>query len=147
MNIKEQLQSDLKDAMRSGDQLRKNTLRMALSAINLAEIEKKSPNDDASTLAIIQKEVKSRREAITDAQRANRSDLVQAAEQEILFLEHYLPKAYSQEELEGLAGQAIRDVGATSLKEIGQVMKVLIPRLQGRATGDQASQAVRKLLA
>jgi hypothetical protein len=65
MNIKEQLQSDLKDAMRSGDQLRKNTLRMALSAINLAEIEKKSPNDDASTLAIIQKEVKSRREAIT----------------------------------------------------------------------------------
>ena len=147
MNLKEKLQSDLKDAMRAGYELRKNTLRMAISAIKFAEIEIKSQLDDSATLAVIQKEVKSRREAIADAQRANRPDLIQAAEHEILLLEQYLPKAFDPAELEALARQAIQEAGATSLKEMGQVMKVLMPRLQGRATGDQASQVVRKLLA
>jgi len=147
MNLKDQLQSDLKDAMRAGDELRKNTLRMTLSAIKLAEIEKRDPIDELGILAIIQKEVKSRRESIADAQRANRTDLVQTAEQEIALLEHYLPKALDAAELEALARQAIEEVGAASIREMGQVMKVLMPRLQGRATGDQASQVVRKLLA
>lgn len=147
MNLKDQLQSDLKDAMRAGDELRKNTLRMTIAAIKLAEIEKRDPLDELAIVAIIQKEVKSRRESIADAQRANRSDLVQTAEQEIALLEHYLPKAFDATELEALARQVIDEVGAASLKEMGQVMKVLMPRLQGRATGDQASQVVRKLLA
>ncbi len=147
MNLKDQLQSDLKDAMRAGDELRKNTLRMTLSAIKLAEIEKHNSIDELGILAIVQKEVKSRRESIADAQRANRTDLVQTAEQEIALLEQYLPKALDAAELEALARQAIEEVGAASLREMGQVMKVLMPRLQGRATGDQASQVVRKLLA
>lgn len=146
MTLKETLQSDLKDAMRAGDELRKNTLRMAIAAIKLAEIEKNAPLDESASLAIMQKEVKSRRESIADAQRANRPDLVQTAELEITLLEHYLPKALDPADLEDLARQAIQEVGASSLKEMGQVMKVLMPRLQGRATGDQASQAVRKLL-
>jgi hypothetical protein len=146
MNLKEKLQSDLKDAMRAGNELRKNTIRMAISAIKLAEIEKQSPLDESATLAMIQKEVKSRRESIADAQRANRSDLIQSAEQEIHILEEYLPKAFDPAELEALARQAIQEAGATSLKEMGQVMKLLMPRLQGRATGDQASAVVRKLL-
>lgn len=147
MNLKDQLQSDLKDAMRTGDELRKNTLRMTLAAIKMAEIEKRDPIDELAMLAIIQKEVKSRRESIADAQRANRTDLVQTAEQEISLLEQYLPKAIDAAELEALARQVIEEVGATSLREMGQVMKILIPRLQGRATGDQTSQVVRKLLA
>lgn len=146
MTLKETLQSDLKDAMRAGDELRKNTLRMAIAAIKLAEIEKNAPLDESASLAIMQKEVKSRRESIADAQRANRPDLVQTAELEISLLEHYLPKALDPADLEDLARQAIQEVGASSLKEMGQVMKVLMPRLRGRATGDQASQAVRKLL-
>lgn len=147
MNLKDQLQSDLKDAVRAGDELRKNTLRMTIAAIKLAEIEKRDPVDELAILTIIQKEVKSRRESIADAQRANRNDLVQTAEQEIALLEHYLPKAFDTIELEALARQVIDEVGAASLKGMGQVMKVLMPRLQGRATGDQASQVVRKLLA
>ena len=147
MNLKDQLQSDLKDAMRAGDVLLKNTLRMAISAIKLAEIEKHSPLDENAVLAVIQKEVKSRREAIADAERAGRPDLIQAAEQEISLLERYLPKALDPAELEMLARQAIQETGATSLKEMGQVMKILMPKLQGRATGDQASQVVRRLLA
>lgn len=147
MNLKERLQADLKEAMRSGDVLRKNTLRMAISAIKMIEIEKQSQLEDGAVLAVLQKEVKSRREAIADAQRANRADLVQVAEQEIHLIEGYLPQALEPEELDELARQAIQEVGATSLKEMGQVMKILVPRLQGRATGEQASQAVRRLLA
>ena len=146
MITKAQLESSLKDAMRSGDVVRKNTIRMVLSAIRLAEVEKGALLDENGLLVVLQKEVKSRRESIADAQRANRSDLVAASEAEIAVLETFLPKSMPQEELDSLARQAVAEVGATSLREMGQVMKVLLPRLQGHATGDQASQAVRKLL-
>lgn len=132
--------------MRSGDALRKTTVRMVLSAIKLAEIEKGITLDESGILAVLQKEVKSRREAIVDAQRAHRADLAAASEAEIAILESFLPKAMPAEELENLARRAIQEVGATSLREMGQVMKVLMPILQGRASGDQASQAVKKLL-
>jgi uncharacterized protein YqeY len=146
MDLKSTLQSDLKDAMRHGEETRKSTLRMALSAIKLAEVEKNAHMDEAAYLAVIQKEIKARREAIEDAQRANRPELITQAEQEIKILQSYLPTALSQEELESMAKAAVSEVGATSIREMGQVMKILIPRLLGRATGDQASAVVRKLL-
>lgn len=146
MDLKTTLQSDLKDAMRHGEETRKSTLRMALSAIKLAEVEKGAHMDEAAYLAIIQKEIKSRRESIVDAERANRPEMITQAEQEITILQGYLPAAFSEEELESIAKAAISEAGATSIREMGQVMKILIPRLQGRATGDQASQVVRKLL-
>jgi uncharacterized protein YqeY len=146
MTTKVQLEAALKESLRSGDEVRKNTIRMALSAVKLTEIEKGNPLDEIGIASILQKEVKSRQESIADAQRANRSDLIVAAEAEIAILEGYLPKAMSSEELEALAHQAIQETGATSVREMGQVMKILMPRLQGRASGDQASQVVRQLL-
>jgi uncharacterized protein YqeY len=146
MTTKAQLESDLKDAMRANDDLRKRTLRMALSAIRFAEVESGSALDENAILAILQKEVKMRQEAIAEAQHANRPDLEEASKAEITVLEPYLPRSFSPEELESQARQAIADVGATSPQEMGKVMKVLMPRLQGRATGDQASQVVRRLL-
>jgi hypothetical protein len=158
MTTKAQLESDLKDAMRANDDLRKRTLRMALSAIRFAEVERgaefyrNSALDENAILAILQKEVKMREiatatlEAIAEAQHANRPDLEEASKAEIAVLERYLPKPFSPEELEVHARQAIAEVGATSSQEMGKVMKVLMPRLQGRATGDQASQVVRRLL-
>lgn len=146
MDTKEQLTSALKDAMRANDDLRKRTIRQTLAAIKQIEIDKRLTLDEAGVLAVLQKEVKSRHEAIADAERAHRPDLVSAARDEIAVLETFLPKGLSPEELEALARQAIAEVGATSPREMGQVMKALLPRLQGRATGDQASQAVRKLL-
>lgn len=136
----------MKDAMRAGDDVRKSTLRMVLSAIRLAEVEKGKPLDEQGLLGVLHKEVKSRRESIADAQRANRPDLIQAAEAEIAVLEGFLPKAMPAEELDVMVRQAIAETGATTLREMGQVMKLLLPQLQGRVTGDQASQAVRKLL-
>jgi uncharacterized protein YqeY len=146
MTLKSKLENDVKDALRTKDDLRKNTLRLALSSIKLTEIDQVNPLDEAGVMAILQKEVKSRHEVIADAEKANRPDLIELANKEIAILETYLPKALSQEELENIARQAIADSGATSPAQLGQVMKILMPRLQGKATGDQASQAVRKLL-
>jgi uncharacterized protein YqeY len=146
MDIKSTLQTDLQDAIRHGEEIRKSTLRMTLTAIKLAEVEKGSQLDEVACLAVIQKEIKSRRESIADAEKANRPDLIPPSEAEIVILQGYLPVAFSQEELENLAMVAITEAGATSIREMGQVMKILMPRLQGRATGDQASQVVRKLL-
>jgi uncharacterized protein YqeY len=146
MDLKSTLQSDLKDAMRSGDETRKNTIRMALSAIRLAEIDKGSQLDEDASVAIIHKEVKARHDTIKDAERANRPDLISQAEAEIKVLQTYLPEGLSPEELEKLAKDAISETGATSLVDMKQVMKILLPRVQNRATGDQVSQVVRKLL-
>jgi hypothetical protein len=119
---------------------------MVLSAIRLAEVEKGKPLDEAGLVSILHKEVKSRRESIADAQRAGRADLIKSAEAEITVLEGFLPKSLAPEELEAEAQKVISEVGAVSLRDMGQVMKVLLPRLQGRASGDEASQAVRRLL-
>jgi len=146
MNTKNQLENALKDALRAGDDLQKRTIRMALSTIRLAEIDKGAPLDEAAVLSILQKEIKSRQEAIEDARRANRPDLVESSQAEIAVLQEFLPKQLSMDELEALAKQVIAEVGATNVREMGQVMKVLVPRLEGRAPGDQASQVVRRLL-
>ena len=146
MNTKQRLESDLKDAMRTKDDLRKRTLRMALSSIQLAEVDKGGELDDQAVIAAVQKEIKSRHETIEDAERAGRLDMIENAKAEITVLETYLPQPFSEDELEQLACQAIAEAGASSPKEMGQVMKILLPRLQGRATGSEASQAVRKLL-
>ncbi len=147
MDTKEQLEAALKTAMKSGDDLRKRTLRMALSSIRFIEIEKGKPLDEIQVQAVLQKEVKSRQETIAEAQRANRPDLEVATRDEITVLEAFMPKQLLPDELEALARQAIDEVEATTPADMGKVMKTLMPRLQGRATGDQASAVVRKLLA
>ena len=146
MDLKSTLQSDLKDAMRRGEETRKSTLRMALTAIKLAEVEKNTHMDEAAYLAVIQKEIKAHRESIEDARRANRPELITQAEQEIQILQGYLPAPLTSEELDAMARDAISEADVSSIREMGQVMKILMPKLQGRATGNQASAAVRKLL-
>lgn len=147
MDTRQRLESDVKDAMRAKDELRKRTLRMALSSIRLAEIENRAALDEQATLALLHKEIKSRQESIADAERAGRPDLIEEFQAEITILETYLPEQFSEQELEALAQQAIDQAGATSSKEMGQVMKILMPQLEGRATGNDASQVVRRLLA
>jgi hypothetical protein len=146
MNTRKKIERDLSEAMRAGDNLRKGALRLLLSAVKLVEIERGAPLDDQAIAAVIRKEIKSRRESIADAERAGRPDLVSGAEAEITFLESYLPKELTEEELEALARDVIAEVGAASLKEMGQVMKVLMPRVEGRVEGARASQIVRRLL-
>lgn len=146
MATKAELDTSLKNAMRAGDDVRKRTLRMALASIKQTEIDKKLTLDEAGIAAVLQKEIKSRRESIADAQRANRPDLIAAAEAEIVILEGFLPKGLSPEEMEKLVKDTITEIGASSPKDMGQVMKALLPRVQGRVPGDQVSAVVRRLL-
>lgn len=146
MDTRQKLETALKEAMRSGDDMRKQNVRMVLSAVRLTEVEKGTPLDEAGVIAVIQKEVKSRQEALADAQKANRSDLAERAKIEMSFLETFLPKQLTEEELATLTREAITEVGTTSPADMGKVMKAVMPKVQGRATGDQVSQAVRKAL-
>jgi uncharacterized protein YqeY len=152
MNIKSELENALIDAMRSNDEVAKRTIRMALSAIKLAEVEKKAALEkdvaleEPELIAILQKEKKSRKEAIQEAEKANRPDLLDAAKADITILEIFLPKAMDPAELEKLTREAIAEVGAAGMTDMGKVMKILLPRLEGRAPNDQVSQLVRQLL-
>lgn len=146
MSLKRQLEEDLKTALRAGEGLRKSTLRLALAAVRNAEIDQRGELSDAETMRILQKEVKSRRETIAEAEQAGRTELAETTEAEIVILEDYLPQPLSDAAVEALARQAIEEVGAGSPSEMGQVMKVLMPRVQGRAEGAQVSRIVRELL-
>jgi uncharacterized protein len=146
MSLKQKLESALLDALRKKDAVEKRTIRMALSNIKLAEVEKGDQLDDNALLAIIQKELKMRQEAIQDAEKANRPDLIKSNQEEIEVLKHFLPKQLSDEELFHLIQSTIHEVGATNMTDMGKVMKVLIPRLEGRASGNQASLIVRQQL-
>jgi uncharacterized protein YqeY len=147
MHPKEQLQADLKEAMRSGDNIRKSTIRMALAAIKNAEVAKIGELDEDEALAILQKEVKQRRETIVDAEKAGKPEMVEEAKAEIVVLEGYLPAQLSREDIVGHAQAAIEEVGAASPKEMGDVMRVLMPRLKGQADGKLVNEVVRELLA
>ncbi len=146
MTTKVQFEESLKDAIKSGDVVRKRVLRQILSTIRLAEMDKGGVLDEAALLAILQKETKSYQETYDESVAAGRSDLAEKTRAEIEVMQGFLPQQLSTEELEHLVRQVIDEVGATSLREMGQVMKVLAPRLQGRATGEQASHWVKKLL-
>jgi uncharacterized protein YqeY len=146
MDTQNQIEKDFKDALRAGDELRKRTLRLVLSSIKLVEVDKGESLEEGEVLAILQKEIKSRRESIADAEKAGRQDLIAETEEEISVLEGYLPQTLTQDEIYSLAKEAIAEVGAESPKEMGKVMKVLMPRVQGRADGSVVSQTVRQLL-
>ncbi len=146
MDTKTRLENALKDAMRAGDAVGKRTVRMALAAIKQAEIDRQETLDESAVLALLQKELKTRRESLEEAQNAGRADIVAEIEAEIKIVQGFLPQALSLDELKALAEAAIAETGAASPADMGKVMKLLMPRIQGRAPGDQVSQAVRELL-
>jgi len=146
MDRKTQLTESMKDAMKSGDEVRKRTTRMALANIKQAEVDKRTALDDAAVISLLQKEIKNRREAVDEAKKANRPDLIADNQAEIKVLEAFLPKAMPAEELRTLAQAAIAEVGAASPTDMGKVMKALLPKVAGRAAGDQVSATVKELL-
>jgi uncharacterized protein len=146
MPSKADLENALKDAMRSGDDVRKRTLRMVLSSLKLAEVEKRGLVDEAGIVGILRKEIKMRQEAVEEAGRASRPDLAQASQAELAILEAYLPRALEPAELETLVRRAIIESGAAGPQDMGKVMKVLVPLVEGRADGKLLSSLVRDLL-
>lgn len=146
MTIKTQLNDSMKDAMKSGDEVRKRTVRMALAAVKQAEVDKRIELDDTAVTNLLQKEVKNRRESLEEAKKANRADLIEANEAEIKVLEVFLPKAMPADELRSLVQAAIAETGAASPSDMGKVMKVVMAKVAGRAPNDMVSATVRELL-
>lgn len=146
METKAQLEIDLKEAMKAGDDVRRRTVRMVLAAVRQVEIDRQVKLDEAAVLAIIQKEIKTRKDAVQEAHIANRPDIVASTVAEIIVLQAYLPQALSEDELMAKVEAAITEADASSPADMGRVMKLLMPRLAGRAPGDQVSAAVRQLL-
>jgi hypothetical protein len=145
MSIKDTLNDALKDAMRANDAQRKMVLRGALAAFKQAEVDK-GEQSEADLMGLLSKEVKSRRESIADAEKADRADLISEAEAEIVILEAFLPKGLSDEELKALVQDAVAKSGASSPADMGKVMGILMPQIQGRADGGNVSQMVREAL-
>ncbi len=140
------LQNELHEAMRSGDELKKSTLRMVLSAVKLAEVEKRQPLEEGEILAVLQKEAKSRMETIEESKGAGREDIVRETEKELALLQTYLPSAMSPEELDQEIRAAIAEAGAVGPQDMGKVMKIVMPRVKLRADGKEVSSRVQALL-
>jgi len=146
MALKEQLDQDLKTAMREKAQLRLETIRMLKSAIKYREIELMKPLDDAGIQAVISSEVKRRRDAIEQYRAGNRPELAEKEEAEIVVLQGYLPQQLSADELRAKVDAAVAAVGAQGMKDMGKVMKALMPEVQGRAEGSAVSEMVKARL-
>jgi len=147
MNIQDQLMADLKDALRNQDEAVKRTIRMALAALKNARVEKMADLTEAEMIAVLQRQVRQCEDAILDYQKGGRDDLVAEARAEIAILNRYLPQMMSREEIARLAREVIAQVGADSPRQMGQVMRELMPRVQGRADGRLVNEVVRELLA
>jgi len=146
MDIKNQLNEAMKEAMRSGDVVRKTTVRMALAAIKQAEVDKQTTLDDLAVIALLQKEIKNRKEAIEEAKKAGRDDLVKDNEAEIAVLEVFLPEPMSADELRKIVKAAIAEIGASAPSDMGKIMKVALEKVAGRVPGGEVSAVVRELL-
>jgi hypothetical protein len=146
MSLKEQVDQDLKDAMRSRDKFRTQTLRSLKSAIKYAEIEIGAELNDPDILAVIAKQAKQRRDSIAEFEKGGRADLVEKETGELDILESYLPAQLSEETIKEKAQAVIAELGVTDMKGMGQVMNRLMAELKGQADGKVVNQVVRQLL-
>lgn len=149
MPLKEQLTADLTDAMRQSDDVRKSTLRMLITAINVAEVagSERRQLSDEQVMQVLMKQVKQRHDSIDEFQKAGRQDLVDKEAAELKVLEAYMPPQMAREEIEAEARKAIAEVGAKGPSDKGKVMQTLMPRLSGRAEGREINAVVTELLA
>lgn len=148
MSLKEKLSSDLQAAMRAGEEVRKSTLRMLLSAVTSAEVATSERRElsDEQVLQVVAKQVKQRKESIEEFKKANRTDLVDKESAELKVLEEYMPAQMGHDEIMAEAKAVIASVGAAGPSDKGKVMKELMPRLAGKADGREINEVVMELL-
>lgn len=169
MSLRDQFRQDLKEAMREGEDTRKSTIRLLLSAINAAEIEKRSafvesqqakgvdlenltPDDaqvtltEEEVLAVVQKQAKQRRDSIAEFKKAGREDLVAVEEAELAIIESYLPRQMTRDEIEEAVREAAADLGISDISGMGPLMKHVMAELKGKADGRTVNEIVREVL-
>ncbi len=146
MTLKEQLTQDMKTAMKAKEQVRLGTIRLLRAAVKNREIELGQELDDDEVLKVILTAVKQRKDSIEQFQKGGRDDLAQKEQAELEILKFYLPQQLSEEEIRALVKEAIEEVGATSMKDMGKVMKYVMPKAQGRADGKVVNRIVKEQL-
>jgi uncharacterized protein YqeY len=146
MSLKERLLEDMKSAMKDKDTIRKNTIQSARAAILQVEKDNKVTLDDDGILDVIAKEVKRRRDVLPDYEKSGRQDLIDDLKAEIEVLLKYLPEQLTEEELEEIVRQAVKDTGATSVKDMGKIMQAVMPKVKGRADGKMVNAIVKKII-
>ena len=144
--LKEKLMDDLKNSMREKNEVRKNTIQMVRAAILQIEKDKGITVEDDKIIEIIAKEVKGKKDALVDFEKAERADLIEQTNQEISILQEYLPKQLSKEEIKVELEKVISDLGATSMKDMGAVMKEAKARIGAGADGRTINEVVKELL-
>jgi uncharacterized protein YqeY len=145
-DLKRSITDDIRQAMKSGDTVRKDTLRMLVASINNAEIAKQDKLDNSDILGVIAKEVKKHQESIDAFKQGNRADLVSKEEAEMKILQSYLPEQLTRDDIAAAAKEVIAAVGAQGPGDKGKVMKELMPKLKGRADGKEINEVVTELL-
>ncbi len=146
MALRERITEDMKSAMRAGDRDRLATIRLALAAIKQREVDERTTLDDTQVLAVLEKMIKQRREAIVQFDSGGRADLVAKETAEIAVLQGYLPTPLSEAEIDALIAEAIAATGAASIKDMGKVMALVKPKAQGRADMGALSARIKQRL-
>lgn len=146
MSLKERLLEDMKTAMRDKDVIRKNTVQLARAAVLQVEKDNRITLDDDGVVEIIAKEVKKRRDSLPEYEKSGRQDLIDNLKSEINVLLQYLPQQLTEQELEEIVREAVNETGASSAKDIGKVMKAVLPKVKGRADGGMINQIVKKVI-
>ncbi|WP_295584631.1 GatB/YqeY domain-containing protein [uncultured Lamprocystis sp.] len=144
--LKAQIQSDMKTAMKAGDKVRLGVIRLILAAVKQREVDERIELDDAQVLAVLDKMVKQRRDSIEQFGAAGRQDLVDVERFEVEVIQGYLPAALSEAELTALVESAVTASGAAAMSDMGKVMAVLRPQVQGRADMGAVSAMVKRRL-
>lgn len=144
--LKDQITADMKDAMRAKDKERLGTIRLILAAIKQREVDERIELDDTQVLAVLDKMLKQRRDSIKQYRDAGREELAAVEESEIVVIQHYLPTALSDAEVDALIEEAVAASGASGMQDMGKVMGQLKPKLQGRADMGQVSGKIKARL-
>ncbi|WP_330395635.1 GatB/YqeY domain-containing protein [Tyzzerella sp. An114] len=146
MSLKERLLQDMKDAMKAKDTVRKNTVQLVRSGVLQIEKDKKIELDDEGVLDVIAKELKKRRDSLPEFEKSGRTDLIENLNKEIEVLLGYLPEQLTEEEIQVIVDETIKEVQAESMKDMGKVMAAVTPKVKGRADNKIVSNYVKKLL-
>ncbi len=146
MELMQRLLDDQKKAMKAGEKLRLSVIRFLRSELKNAEIARKEPLNEGEAVAVVQRELKRRKEALLDYEKANRPDLVEELQEEIKILSEYLPPQLSESEIKEMVSAAITELGVSSKKEMGKLMGYLMPRVKGKADGSLVKKVVEELL-
>lgn len=146
MSLINRLMEDMKDSMRNKETIRKNTITMVRAAVKQIEVDERRILSDEEIEEIISKQLKEKRNVIEEFKKGSRDDLVQLTLSEIDILLEYLPKQLSYDEVKEIVGETITEVNASSMKDIGLIMKSVMPKVKGKADGNMVNRAIKELL-